>query len=215
MTDIVELKDLKGRYPIDKNTKLDFPLFGVEDGNLPCGDWSSIYASPTFIQIWAKVQHKTKLIKKGNWHKTFTEKLCWQREGIFSRKSIEYDQRTKQYLLTNSQSILMLLTWCNGEELSHSKGRNNKEGEASKLADGTDFPFPSSSKGIRSNKRGLVLSVMMDGGLSLTCWYRIQKCSERKSRRIKPIAKESAGLKKSETAEREFILIQMTRRSRD
>jgi hypothetical protein len=79
---------------------------------------------------------------------------------------IEYDQKTKQFYSYDPNSIKSP-DRVNDEELSEQQKKKYKKGDVVKLADGTEFQFsPSSVKGLRSNKSSLVLSVLLDGGIS-------------------------------------------------
>lgn len=79
---------------------------------------------------------------------------------------IEYDQKTKQFYYYDPNSI-KTPERVNDEQLSEQQKKKYKKGDVVKLADGTEFQFsPSSAKGLRSNRSALVLSVLLDGGIS-------------------------------------------------
>jgi len=79
---------------------------------------------------------------------------------------IEYDQKTKQFYYYDPNSINTPES-VNGEQLSERQIKKYKKGDVVKLADGTELQFsPSSAKGLRSNRSALVLSVLLDGGIS-------------------------------------------------
>jgi hypothetical protein len=184
MTDIVELKDLKGKnIHIDK-IPARLSIVRGEDGN-PALRIDPVYMEPNIHPDMSKVE-QDQLIKKelANIKKSYVDK-----EGNIQSEIIEYDQRTKQYLSYNPRDI-NAPHLVNGEELSPQQKKKYKEGEAVKLADGTEFLLsPSSSKGIRSNKRGLVLSVMLDGGLSYLLITGIQKMLGKESQEDKAYSK--------------------------
>src|SRR5690606_16966694 len=70
-----------------------------------------------------------------------------------------------------------------GETLSPEKRRKYQEGELVELADGTQFQIRASDRrGIRSNKTGLVLSVLIDGGISYLLVTGIQRLLGKQSK---------------------------------
>ncbi|WP_332913285.1 DUF3945 domain-containing protein [Algoriphagus boritolerans] len=92
-----------------------------------------------------------------------SKKSYVDKEGNIQTEIIEYDQRTKQFLSYNPRDI-KAPQMVNGQELDPQQKKKYKEGETVLLADGTAFQLsPSAPKGLRSNKSGLVLSVLLDG----------------------------------------------------
>jgi hypothetical protein len=107
------------------------------------------------------------------------------RWGNIQSQVIEYDHRTKQFLSYNPREI-KAPQQANGEELSPQQKKKYKEGDKVQLGDGTEFQLsPSSPKGIRSNNKGLVLSVMLDGGLSYLLITGIEKLMGKESQEEK------------------------------
>lgn len=79
---------------------------------------------------------------------------------------IEYDPETKQFMSYNPLK-LKLPDAINNEKLDFEKKRKLREGEILTLSDGTEVQYRTSDKnGLRSNRSALVLSLLLDGGLS-------------------------------------------------
>src|SRR5690606_23926896 len=70
-----------------------------------------------------------------------------------------------------------------GQTLSPEQKKKYKEGEVVELADGTEFQLSTIEKrGIRSNRNGLILSVILDGGLSYLLITGIQRMLGKKTK---------------------------------
>ncbi len=79
---------------------------------------------------------------------------------------IEYDPQTRQFMDYDPQKV-KAPDQINGETLSVEKKKKLREGEVITLSDGTQVQIRTSDKnGLRSNRGFLVLSILMDGGLS-------------------------------------------------
>lgn len=79
---------------------------------------------------------------------------------------IEYDPQTKQFMSYNPAK-LKVPEAINNEKLDFEKKRKLREGEVITLADGTEVQYRTADKnGLRSNRSALVLSLLLDGGLS-------------------------------------------------
>lgn len=86
--------------------------------------------------------------------------------GFEKSHVIEYDPQTRQFMDYDPQK-LKVPEQINGETLSQEKKKKLKEGEVITLSDGTQVQIRTSDKkGLRSNRGFLVLSILMDGGLS-------------------------------------------------
>lgn len=71
----------------------------------------------------------------------------------------------------------------NDQYLTPEQKRKYKEGEVVELADGTAFQFSSiDKKGMRSNRSGLVLSVILDGEISYLLYTGLKRMLGKKSR---------------------------------
>lgn len=176
MTDIVELKDLRGKdVQIDK-LPARLSIVRGEHGN------PSLRIDPVYREASAhpnlSESERNQLVKKelANLKKSYVDK-----EGNIQSEIIEYDHRTKQFLSYNPRDIKAPQE-VNREKLSPQQKKKYKEGETVQLADGTEFQLsPSAPKGIRSNNRGLVLSVLIDGGLSYLLITGVEKMLGKKS----------------------------------
>ncbi|MEB2774588.1 DUF4099 domain-containing protein [Algoriphagus sp. D3-2-R+10] len=184
MTDIVELSNLKGKdIHIDK-LPARLSIVRGEDGN-PALRIDPVYREPGIHPDLSEVE-RSQLIKKelANSKKSYVDK-----EGNIQSEIIEYDHRTNQFLSYNPRDI-KAPQLVNGEELTPLQKKKYKEGETVKLADETEFQLsPSSPKGIRSNYKGLVLSVMLDGGLSYLLITGVQKILGKESQEEKAYSK--------------------------
>lgn len=79
---------------------------------------------------------------------------------------IEFDNLTNQFLSYDPRK-LKIPEAVNNETLTPEKKRKLREGEVITLSDGTEVQYRTSDKnGLRSNRSALVLSLLIDGGLS-------------------------------------------------
>lgn len=79
---------------------------------------------------------------------------------------IEYDKDTKEFVSMNTNRILVPEK-INNEPLTQMQKAKYKEGEAITMPDGTMLqPSPTARNGVRSNNTFLVLSILLDGGVS-------------------------------------------------
>lgn len=180
MTDIVELKDLKGKdFQIDR-LPARLSIVRGEDGN-PALRIDPVYREPNKHPNLNE-EERIQLVKKelANIKKSYVDK-----DGNIQSEIIEYDERTKQFLSYNPRDIKAPQS-VNGFELNPQQKKNYKEGETVQLADGTEFQLSTySPKGIRSNKTGLVVSVLLDGGISYLLMTGINRMIGKKSQEEK------------------------------
>lgn len=180
MTDIVELTDLKGKDIYIDKLPARLSIVRGEDGN-PALRIDPVYREPN-VHPNLNETERNQLVRKelANIKKTYVDK-----EGNIQTEIIEYDQRTKQFLSYNPREIKAPQS-VNGKELDPQQKKKYKEGETVLLADGTAFQLsPSAPKGLRSNKSGLVLSVLLDGGLSYLLITGAQKLVGKESQEDK------------------------------
>src|SRR5690606_15739850 len=79
---------------------------------------------------------------------------------------IEFDKDTNEFVSLNSKNVLVPEK-INNETLSGIQKRKLQEGEAIELRDGTKVQTsPTAKKGLRANTNFLMLSILIDGGLS-------------------------------------------------
>jgi len=86
--------------------------------------------------------------------------------GTLKPHIIEYDNETKEYIFYDPDSVLAPER-VNGHKLSSSQKESYRNGDMLELPDGTRIQHRASEKqGILSDNTKLVLSVLLDGGLS-------------------------------------------------
>lgn len=180
ITDIVELTDLKGKDIYIDKLPARLSIVRGEDGN-PALRIDPVYREPN-LHPDLNESERNQLVRKelANIKKNYVDK-----EGNIQTEIIEYDQQTKQFLSYNPRDIKAPQS-VNGIELDPQQKKKYKEGETVLLADGTAFQLsPSAPKGLRSNKSGLVLSVLLDGGLSYLLITGVQKLLGKQSKEEK------------------------------
>lgn len=180
MTDIVELTDLKGKDIFIEKLPARLSIVRREDGN-PALRIDPVYWEPN-LHPSLNDSERNQLVRKelANIKKSYVDK-----EGNIQTEIIEYDQRTKQFLSYNPREIKAPQS-VNGQELDPQQKKKYKEGETVLLADGTAFQLSlAAPKGLRSNKSGLVLSVLLDGGLSYLLITGVQKLLGKQSKEDK------------------------------
>jgi hypothetical protein len=104
------------------------------------------------------------------------------KDGNVQTEIIEYDKETKQFMSFDPRAVKAPEA-VNGQSLSPEQKKKYKEGEVVELADGTEFQISTNDKkGIKSNRAGLVLSVLLDGGISYVLITGVQRMMGRKSK---------------------------------
>jgi hypothetical protein len=79
---------------------------------------------------------------------------------------VEFDKETQEFIITDSERILVP-DMVNSEYLSLEQKERYRKGQEVELIDGTKLQFSGTeAKGVRSNKLALVASILIDGGLS-------------------------------------------------
>jgi hypothetical protein len=79
---------------------------------------------------------------------------------------IEFDKDTKEFVITDIEGIIAP-DFVNNEALTAEQKLKFKKGKEVELSDGTKFRFTNTdSNGLRSNKLHLVVSLLLDGGMS-------------------------------------------------
>lgn len=87
-------------------------------------------------------------------------------KGKNHKMLIEYDKDTKEFVSMNTNRILVPEK-INNEPLTPAQKAKYKEGEAVTMPDGTMLQSsPTAKNGVRSNNTFLVLSILIDGGVS-------------------------------------------------
>lgn len=138
------------------------------------------------LSVTGKEQVKTQ-DKKGNWIEA--ERLGWNIKPIEQSKKeehaviFEYDPETKSFV-SLPQEYVKHIEEINGMPLSEEQKRSYKEGKKVTMPDGTSVQASPASKDlIRSDKNLLILSMVLDGGLSYTL-YRGIKAIENKGKQM-------------------------------
>lgn len=177
MTDIVELKNLKG-----KNVEIDSLPARLSivkgDNGEPSLRIDPVYREPNSHPHLSE-DERQRLIRSeiANIRKSYVDK-----NGNVQTEIIEYDQETKQFMSFDPRAIKAPEA-VDGQTLSPEQKKKYKEGEVVELADGTEFQLSTIDKrGIRSNRNGLILSVVLDGGLSYLLITGVQRILGKKTK---------------------------------
>lgn len=99
------------------------------------------------------------------------EKMIFDDEGEAKDVIIEFDQETKEFIVTDEARILVP-DRINGQYLSLDQKERYRKGKEVELEDGTKVQFSATDKnGVRSNKLAFIASVLIDGGLSFALYH--------------------------------------------
>lgn len=161
MTDVVELKDLKGKDVHIDSLPARLSIVRGTDGN-PSLRIDPVYRSPN-SHPQLSTEEKNRLLREelANIRKNYVD-----RDGNVRTEIIAYDKNTLQFMSHDPRSV-QAPEAVNNEKLTAEQKRKFKEGETVNLADGTRFQFSTTDrKGIRSNRNELVVSILLDGGIS-------------------------------------------------
>ncbi|SHN23244.1 Protein of unknown function [Cyclobacterium lianum] len=161
MTDVVELKDLKGKDVHIDSLPARLSIVRGTDGN-PSLRIDPVYRSPN-SHPQLSTEERKRLLREdlANIRKNYVD-----RDGNVRTEIISYDKNTRQFMSHDPRSV-QAPEAVNNEKLTAEQKRKFKEGETVNLADGTQFQFSTTDRrGIRSNRNGLVVSILLDGGIS-------------------------------------------------
>lgn len=161
MTDLVELKNVKGDNGFEIEAMEARLSVVAENGE------NKLRIDPVYKDVQKhpllNEQEHEQLV---NGHLPNIKKEVIDREGNATSEIIEFDKLTNQFLSYDPRKI-KLPEAINNEVLSPEKKRKLREGEMITLSDGTEVQYRTSDKnGLRSNRNALVLSVLLDGGIS-------------------------------------------------
>lgn len=176
MTDIVELRNLKGKDIEIEALPARLSIVRGDNGN-PALRIDPVYREPN-AHPQLLPDERQRLIKAeiANIKKNYVDK-----EGNVLTEIIEYDKETKQFMSYDPRKIKAPEA-VNEHHLTPDQKRKYKEGEMVNLADGTAFQFSSmDKKGMKSNRSGLVLSVLLDGGVSYLLYTGLKRMIGQKS----------------------------------
>ena len=176
MTDVVALKNLKGKDIQIDNLPARLSIVRGVDGN-PSLRIDPVYRSPN-SHPQLSTEEKERLIRAeiANIRKNYVDK-----NGNVRTEIIAYDKDTKQFMSYDPRAVQVPES-VNDQKLTSEQKRKYKEGEMVELPDGTQFQFSTTDrKGIRSNRNGLVLSILLDGGIFYLLFTGIGKMLGKKS----------------------------------
>ena len=170
MTDIVELRNIKGKDIEIESLPARLSIVRGDHGN-PTLRIDPVYREPN---SHPQLSHdeRQRLIRAdiANIKKSFVDK-----DGNVRTEIIEYDKDTKQFMAYDPRKVKAPET-VNEQLLTPDQKRKYKEGEVVELNDGTAFQFSGiERKNIRSNRSGLVLSVVLDGGISYLLYTGLKR----------------------------------------
>lgn len=112
---------------------------------------------------------ESKMTHRNNWEiKDYEETRKQEKFVVY-----EFDKDTNSFVSVDAENITAPEE-INGIPLTPEQKREFKNGNAVVLSDGTEIQAsPASDKGIRSNKKLLVASILLDGGLSFVLYHGI------------------------------------------
>jgi hypothetical protein len=94
------------------------------------------------------------------------KKVLSDTEGNETDILIEFDKETNEFIITDTEKILVP-DFVNNEKLTLEQKERYRKGKEVELKDGTRFQYSGTDRqGISANKLALVASILIDGGLS-------------------------------------------------
>ena len=161
MTNLVELKNIKGDNGFNIDA-MNARLSVVDENGANKLRIDPVYKDVQPHPLLSAKEHDQ--LTNGEVPNVKKEKL--DKEGNSVTEVIEFDGLTNQFISYDPRKI-KLPEAINNETLSPDKKRKLRDGEAIVLSDGTEVQFRSSDQnGFRSNRNAMVLSLLLDGGLS-------------------------------------------------
>jgi hypothetical protein len=98
------------------------------------------------------------------------EKFITDEEGRSKQVLVEFDKDTNEYVITDTEQILVPDA-VNGMKLTPEQKEKYRKGKEVEMPDGTTFQYTGVKKeGMRSNKLHLIASLIMDGGISFALY---------------------------------------------
>ena len=160
-TDFIELKNLEHDGIFIDSLKAKLSLIEGADGN------RSLVVHPVYKNPQSHALLNDKEMQdlitgeKANITKPFIDS-----EGNKTKMVIEYDNDTKEFVSLDLKKMV-IPEMINNELLTPAQRAKLKEGEEIELQDGTRFQnSPTAKNGVRSDRAFLILSVLLDGGMS-------------------------------------------------
>jgi len=107
-------------------------------------------------------------------------KITIDNNGNKKEMLVEYDSETKEFIVSDTEKIL-IPDMVNNEFLTAAQKENYRKGKEVQLADGTKFNYAAVDKhGIRSDRIALVASILIDGGLTYMVYKGLNALFNRK-----------------------------------
>lgn len=95
-----------------------------------------------------------------------TLQKIYDKDGKRRTYAFEYDPETKEFI-TYDPALVIAPETVNGKKLSKAQKDAFRNGEIISLGDGTQFQYRASERsGLKADRRALILSVLLDGGIS-------------------------------------------------
>jgi len=105
------------------------------------------------------------------------QKVVEQADKKLTNLIIEYDEQTKEFVAYHPYQVEVPLK-VNGETLSDKQKNEFQNGGVVELSDGTRIQHSATdSKGIRADRKALILSVLLDGGISYLVFRGVRNLS--------------------------------------
>jgi len=161
MTDLVELKNVKGNDGFEIEA-LEARLSVVDQNGESKLRIDPVYKDVQKHPLLSDKEHEQLV----SGEVANIKKEVVDRDGNAASEIIEFDNLTNQFLSYDPRKLKIPVA-INDENLSPEKKRKLREGEVITLSDGTEVQYRTADKnGLRSNRNALVLSLLLDGGLS-------------------------------------------------
>lgn len=176
MTEVVELKDLKGKDIHIESLPARLSIVRGENGQ-PSLRVDPVYRHPKdHVQLTTDEKNRLLRHEVANIRKQYVD-----REGNVRTEIIAYDKNTNQFMSHDPRAVKAPHA-VNEQPLSTDQKRKFKEGEKVNLDDGTIVQLDTTqSRGLRSNLSGLVCSVLVDGGISYLLFTGLSRILGKKS----------------------------------
>ncbi len=160
-TDLISLRNLKTEGFQIQQLDAKLSLFRSEDGKV------SLNVHPIYKEArnhGLLTDLEAEQLKLGE--KSVIRKYQNTPEGTRKVHIIEYDAETREFISYDPESVLAP-DKVNGESLTRSQKEGFRNGEIIELSDGTKFQHRASEpQGIRSDTSSLIISLLLDGGIS-------------------------------------------------
>lgn len=160
-TDLISLSDLKTDIFTIKQIDAKLSLLREDSGNI------ELLIHPIYKEARKHAlltELESEQLIKGNF--THLTKEITTPEGKPKSTIIEYDSQTKEFISYDPEEVIAPDT-VNGYKLNAKQKEAFKKGEIVELPDGTQFQHRASdAKGVLSDHKMLLLSVLLDGGFS-------------------------------------------------